>query len=190
MMTDTKSQPESRGPLRALAEAEDVAASLYREHAACWPQRMSMRVLDIVIGNHRNNRDVLEQLERKEEAPSIALREGNLVPSYAVNGFAHRLSHALEDEPSPERLLELEQRLVDAYEKACVPEIEALTDHAQRVLGSQLLRRARQNSRLVRLLPTGTADAESPHEDEGWIDQVTDQSFPASDPPCWTATHA
>jgi len=191
-------QLQQRSPLATLAETEDVAASLYRSLSSRWDDRHSLRIVDVLLSNHRNNRDVLEDLAGRDDLPPAKSPDDR-------GGLVARLDAAVAraDELVAQRarrqaislfdLEELERSILAAYEFETVPETENVSDHAQRVLREQVTRRARQNIRVLKLMPHRRDDTMKTGEvvrSEGWVDAVADQSFPASDPPPWTGSHA
>ena len=185
----------TRSRLEALARAEDAAARLYTDLSNRWDDRHSLRAVDVLLGNHKNNRDLLDQLAGHDEVMDARPQgdEAEASAAEAIEQVSQCVDDLLQRELAASDLYdleELESRLLAAYEAESAPEIQTLSSHALRLLRAQMLRRAQQNTRVIRLMPHRRGDAVRAAGSERWVDQVADQSFPASDPPPWTGAHA
>lgn len=185
-----------RSPLATLAETEDVAASLYRSLGSRWDDRQALRISDVLLSNHRNNRDLLEDLAGRDDAAPTPRPEQRTETMKLLNAVVARADRLVADRARGKdnalRDLEaFERKLLEAFEHEAAPKTGHVSDHAQKLLREQVLRRARQNIRVLALLPRPRDVATRPGNErrEGWVDEVADQSFPASDPPPWTGAH-
>ncbi len=198
--THPQTSPQ-RSPLATLAETEDVAANLYRSLGTRWDDRHALRIVDVLLSNHRNNRVLLEDLAGRDDLPparSPSERAETTKILNAVVARAERLvgQRARGQDNEITELEAFERKLLEAYEHEAQPDTGHVSDHAQRILREQVLRRARQNLRVLRLMPRPRDPVTKPGNRgdtprrEGWVDDVADKSFPANDPPPWTGAHA